>query len=99
MARALSSVVLALLTVLVAGCGPSPERIRDAEQIVKNDARQIGASASQYFLEHQEVKSVVFSVDSAGATVGPLREWMSRPAKGVRVVSGKIERSNGKFTL
>lgn len=87
------------LSLIGSACGASSEKALRWEQILKNDARQIGASASQFFLEHREAKSVTFGVDADGRITGPLHEWVSKLDKSVRVINGRIDGRNGTFTL
>ena len=77
----------------------APERAKRVEQMMRNDAAQLAASARQYFLEHREATTVSFGIDGSGVVTGPLHEWTSRLAKGIRVVDGKINGPKGTFTL
>jgi hypothetical protein len=79
--------------------GRVEERSRKLEQMIRNDARQLGASASQYLLEHREARSVSFAVDSKGEVTGPLHQWCSRLTRGVRVLDGKIDGPADTFSL
>jgi hypothetical protein len=97
---ALASFILAIgFFAYESHAATTAERAKGAEQIMRNDARQIGASARQYFLEHKEAKSVTFGVDSNGTITGPLHEFVSRLIKGERVVDGRINGWDGTFSL
>jgi type II secretory pathway pseudopilin PulG len=93
---------LPVIGLLAAMAIPAFQKVRSAslEKAMQNDARQIGAAAQMFFLEHEDTQKVSFGIDpKTGAISGPLNAYVSRISVGTTAPDNVFDGRNDSFML